>query len=85
MEKETKRKIKKIKKQLKAFQKLAKYDAIQSLELIPAIKGLIKELLAMDDLKDDEKLKKKFKGIEAGFDIYISNIKTLEDFKKKWD
>lgn len=85
MEKETKKKIKQIERDLKVFQKMAKSNPEESLNLVAKLKINIKELINLEDIKKDVKISKKFKQVMEGLNLYVTNIKSIEKFKKKWD
>lgn len=85
MEKQTKKLMKKIKVDLKKFKKTSETDQNESLKLIAPLKKDIKTLLTLKDIKEDEKITKKFNQLIDGLTLYVNNINDMEKFKKKWE
>ena len=76
-------KLKELKKKLTKFKKVSKKDSGAGEELAKEIIPII-DILLMENL-ENEKLKNNLNMTKGSLNLYLDNLKTMDELKNKWN
>lgn len=76
-------KLKELKKKLTKFKKVSKKDSEKGEELAKEIISII-DVILMENL-DNEKLKNNLNMTKGSLNLYLDNLRTMDELKNKWN
>lgn len=76
-------KLKELKKKLTKFKKVSKKDSEAGEELAKEIISII-DILLIENL-ENEKLKNNLNMTKGSLNLYLDNLKTMDELKNKWN